>query len=169
MKRFLCIFLILSIVFPCFGCTDKKIDEPATFYYLRRSNSFNSEDSIIAPETVDGSRFSNISLMLSSYFRGPSDLALESPFPAGTYLLDTALSSDLLVVTLSDNFALLNGIDLSLACCALAKTAMEYTGVEEVQIKAVTALLDGETSITIDTRDIVLYDTYALTATDSTE
>ena len=169
MKRFLCMLLVMMMLLPLLGCTDKKIDEPISFYYQRRSYSLDSKDSVIVPEIVDGSRYSNISLVLGSYFRGPSDPTLESPFPAGTYLLDTAINDDLLVITLSDNFAILTGIDLSLACCALAKTAMDYSGVNAVQIRAVTALLDGDTSITVHAEDIILYDSYTHTATDGTE
>ena len=168
MKRYICYLLVLSIILSFCACTSKEIDNPIPFYYLRKNFSFGSEDSMIAPEIVDGTQFSSLSFTLSAYLRGPSDLALKSPFPAGTFLLGTDVQNNTLVITLSDNFASLTGVELTVACCALAKTAIAFTDVECVKIKAVTALLDGDASITIQESDIVLYDDYSA-ATDNTE
>ena len=155
MRRYLCILLVLSILFSLFGCRSNDFENPIVFYYLRKTDTFDSDDSVIAHEIVEGSRYSHISLVLSAYFQGPQDSTLESPFPAGTYLLNTQKADDILTITLSREFASLSGVSLSLACCALAKTVMEYTGVSAVQIQTLSTLLDGDASIVIRESDRV--------------
>lgn len=169
MKRFLCILLVLSFLLPAMGCRSEKIDTPVSFYYLRKSYAFGDADSILAAEIKDASQYPSTSAMLGAYLRGPGELTLEPPFPAGTYLLDLKEENGCLFITLSDNFASHTGIALSLACCALAKTAMEFSGAETVQIRAVTALLDGESSITVTADAIVLHDSYEVSPTGGTE
>ena len=166
MKRFLSILLTFFLIFSFFGCKSNTIEEPVSFYYLRKNITFNAEDSVIGYEIADGSQFTHVSKMLAAYLKGPKDQNLTSPFPAGTYLLNTEKIDDLLIVTLSDNFAALTGISLSIACCALTKTIVEYTGVEAVEIQTVFGLLDGEKSVIIYADDIVLYDSYETTSTE---
>lgn len=160
MKRSICCFLILSLLLSFCGCRSSNIENPISFYYLRKAPSFGSYDSIIAPEIVDGDEFTTIAKVLHFYLRGPDDPTLKTPFPPGTYLLDVKAAGDGLTVTLSDSFASLTGVSLSLACCAIAKTAMEYSGVDSVEIRTDSAPLDGEESIIIRHADLVLYDSY---------
>lgn len=169
MKHVIITLLVLALLLSCGGCKSQKIDDPVSFYYLRRSYDFGSTDSILTAETKDASQYPSLSMMLGAYLRGPSDLTLATPFPVGTYLLDLKTENDCLYIVLSDNFASHTGIDLSLACCALAKTAMDFSGVTSVQIRAVTALLDGESSITVTADMILLHDSYENFATNSTE
>ena len=169
MKRFLCILLLFALLLPVTACTDKNIERPISYYYLRRTNSFGTPDSMIAPEIVEGALFSHIAPMLRSYLMGPRDLTLSSPFPKGTYLMNVDIGTDTISITLTDSFASLTGIELTLACCALAKTVTEFSGIDTVQIQTASELLDGDTSIIIHAGDIILYDDYSIDATEGTE
>ena len=160
MKRRICCFLILSLLLSFCGCRSSNIENPISFYYLRKAPSFGSYDSIIAQEIVDGNEFTTIAKVLHFYLRGPEDPTLKTPFPPGTYLLDAKTSGDTLTVTLSDSFATLTGVSLSLACCAIAKTAMDFSGVLSVEIRTNSARLDGEESIVIRHTDLILYDSF---------
>ncbi len=158
MKRIVCFFLIFALLLPLCACRRNTIENPLPFYFLRRDYAFGAHSEVIAPELVDRNEFSSISKVLHFYLRGPSDSSLKTPFPPGTYLLDAKITGNTLVVTLSDSFAKLTGISLTLACCALAKTAIEFSGVTSVEIRTISALLDGESSITVSLSDLVLYD-----------
>ena len=169
MKRFLCVLLVLVLLLPVAACTDNNIEHPISFYYLRRANSFGAPDSVIAPEIVEGAQFSHIAPMLRSYLMGPRDLTLGSPFPKGTYLLDVDIGTDAISITLSDSFASLTGIELILACCALAKTVAEFSGFDTIEIQTASELLDGDTSLIIHASDMILYDDYSIDVTEGTE
>ena len=169
MKPAISMLLVLVLLVSCVGCKSQKIDDPVSFYYLRRSYNFGSSDSILAAEIKDASQYSTLSVMIGAYLRGPSDLTLASPFPAGTYLLNLKEENGCLYITLSDNFASITGIDLTLACCALAKTAMEFSDAESVQIEAITALLDGDSFINVTADSIFLHDSYEDFTTNTTE
>ena len=169
MKRSLCILLVLLMLVPILGCRNDEIENPLAFYYLRKDDNFGSDDSVIASEIVDGTRYKQLQIMLGAYFQGPQDPNLASPFPTGMYLLNAQVHENFAVVTLSREFASLTGISLSLASCALAKTIMEYTGVETVQIQTLATPLDGESSITIHESDILLIDSFTADTTDATE
>lgn len=169
MKRLLCIVIVLSFMLPFFGCKSNTIESPLPLYFLRKSQHFGSEDSIFFPEIVDSTQFASLSSMLRFYLQGPIDSTLKSPFPKNIYLVEVEISEDILIITLSDSLATLTGVDLSLACCALAKTTYAFNGIETVQIQARSALLDGEASITIHIGDIVLFDDYSTAATGSTQ
>lgn len=158
MRRGIGFIFALVFLFSLCGCRNNTIENPQSFYYLRKSPSFGTYDSVIAAEVVDGTDFTTISKFLHFYLRGPKDSTLKLPFPPGTYLLDTKLKGDLLTITLSDSFAASTGVSLSLACCALAKTAMDFSGVTTVEIRTASSLLDGEESIKIQRSDLVLYD-----------
>ena len=158
MKRIVCFFLIFALLLPLCACNRNTIENPLPFYYLRREYAYGTQSEVIAYELVDRSEFSSISKVLHFYLRGPNDSSLKTPFPPGTYLLDAKINEDTLVVTLSDSFAKLTGISLTLACCALAKTAIEFSGVSSVKIRTTSALLDGESSVTVRLSDLILYD-----------
>lgn len=167
MKRGICFLLILTMILSLCGCRRNNIENPISFYYLRKAPSFGTQDSVIAAEIVDGGEFSTVSKVLHFYLRGPKDATLKMPFPPGTYLLDAKIAGDQLKITLSDSFAAHTGVSLSLACCVLAKTAMEYADVLSVEIRTNSALLDGEESIIIHYNDLVLYDSCDMAESDA--
>ena len=169
MKRILCIDVALTILVLSFGCSNQKTEKPVKFYYIRADYTIGAEDSVISPETRDASAYVSDQILLTQYLRGPKGNILVSPFPAGTALLDVDQTAHRFIVTLTDSFASLTGIDLTLACTALAMTCFQLTDLEEIEIKAETTLLDGDSSIIINRASLSLVDEYsdATTATNS--
>ena len=157
MKKFLSFLLILIFLLTLWGCTKKDIDS-ANFYYIRKNFDYSSKDGVFVPQATDSSKFITLNAFVSEYLRGPGSANMVSPFPSGTLLINLTKNGEILLVTLSDQFATLTGIDLSLACCAFAKTAIEFTGVSVVEISTLSELLDGVKTITITAEDIILFD-----------
>lgn len=157
MKRVLSFLLIPILLLTLWGCSGNDI-EPAHFYYIRKNFDYNSTDGVFVPKTTDSAQYITLNAFISEYLRGPDSTNLVSPFPSGTSLVNLDENGETLVVTLSDSFAALTGIELSLACCAFAKTAIEFSGASVVEISALSEMLDGVKTITITAEDIILFD-----------
>ena len=159
MKRLLLFTLIFAVLLSTAGCAHSSIVDPVSFYYPHKTFTYAAPDDVIAPEIREGSQIANIQQLLNAYLEGPKDLTLVFPFPKGTRLVDTAKIDDVRIITLSDDLAVLSGVNLTLACCCLAKTVMAYSGEDSVQIQLESALLDGESSIVISADTVILFDT----------
>ena len=61
-------------------------------------------------------------------------------------------------VTLSPEITLLTGVDLTMACGCLTLTILSLTEAQQVQIRSVSGLLDGQRSITMDKNTLLLLD-----------
>lgn len=166
MKRPISILLTVLLILSLCACEIQNDDDyisPIDLYYVRIQDPENlhhgSDNSVIAVHTIEGKGLKeDLAYLLSLYFRGPSDPELESPFPRGTSLVEWSLTDSLLTLTLSDSFATLTGIDLTLACACLTITCLSLTEAEQVQIQAQTVQLDGKQSITMDKSIILLLD-----------
>ena len=102
--------------------------------------------------------------MLSLYFQGPSDPELESPFPVGCKVLEFQERDGQLTLTLSRMITAKNDMDLTIACACLAKTCMELTGANTIQVESHDQ--EGKVLFTrIFTKDnLLLADNYTLPA-----
>ena len=157
MKRILSFLLILMLLLTLWGCSGNDI-ESAHFYYIPKNFDYSSTEGVFVPQATDSTQYITLHAFISEYLRGPNSTNLVSPFPSGTLPVNLDKYEETLVVTLSDKFASLTGIELSLACCAFAKTAIEFTGVSVVEISALSEMLDGVKTITITAEDIILFD-----------
>lgn len=165
MKRV--IILILSLLLLLGGCyREEPIDKPVVFYFLpmepMAEEDFHHDVPYIRPEVRDGSLLgSSVVSILSTYLRGPSaDSNLRSPFPSGSYLYTFSHDGNQLQITMEGAFTELTGLDLSIACACLSKTAMELTGASTVYIYAKDGLLDGAEYVLMDATSIELLDAY---------
>lgn len=173
MKRIVTLLLIFSILLPLCACTQQQeeYEVPVRFYYLRRQDPehlhHGSADSVLAPETREAAgHLGDLAYLLEQYLAGPESPELVSPCPAGMTVVSAKMEASNLILVLSDEFASLTGIDLTLACACLTRTCMEMSNAQAVQISTQTALLEGKHSITMDTQDLMLLDEMA---TDPTE
>ena len=166
MKRFICLLLALVTVCSLWACR-KETEEfvhPVQFYYYRTEPTHGAQDSYIAPETREaGIHHKDLAYLLDLYLKGPASAEFSSPFPAGTTLIRTSLANNTLTITLSDDFAQLSGIDLSVACACLTKTGMTLSGAARIEIQAQNALLDGKEKISMSKTDLILLDESAAT------
>lgn len=159
MKRYLSVFLLIISMLSLFACSRQTIDNPVTFYYMRKDFTYSASDDVVAREVRDGAHLTDIRYLLTAYLDGPEDQSLDSPYPSGTKFVNAAKSEHALIITLSNEFASLTGVKLTLACCCLAKTVMDFTGETTIQIQTESGTLDGEASIMVRPDTIVLYDT----------
>ena len=165
MKRSMSLLMIVVLLLCLCACGQKqeKFIDPINLYFLQTQPAdqiyHGNANSVITPVQVEGNKIRRApSLVLQTYFATPDTEIYHSPFPANTKLIGWAANGDTLIITLSDEVSLLTGIDLSLACASLTMTCLELWEYEAVQIKAETLLLDGKSSITMNTDDLLLMD-----------
>lgn len=156
-----------AILLVCmFGCTAKQqFQVPVNFYYPISSESFGKSDSYIAAEAREAyGHAEDTAYLIRTYLNGPVSNEFRSPFPAGVTLLSTEQTGNTFKLTLSQEFFSLTGMNLSIACASLAKTCMELTGAEIIQICEENAAPDGHGCITLDASQILLTDQSAASA-----
>jgi len=167
MKRILCLFLSLSIIFIMFGCQNNDKGIAKTFYYPRNDFGYNKQEdkfygSAIQAELRRDIPYQSIIQLLGEYLKGPLDPSLYNPFPTDLTLTDMTIQGEVLYVTVSDHLANLRDIPLMLACACLSKTAMSVTGTTTVCIRCAFSLLNGENYI-IMTADSLIFDDPVIT------
>lgn len=151
----LAVFMLLSLI----GCTDEgQIDNTLAFYYRNPAFSYDAQCSPLIAEQRDSTAFTSLEETLAAYLAGPVSENLKSPFPADLKLINIVREGDNLQLTLSDEIGNLTGLDLTFACCCIAKTCMELTDAVNIVISAETALLGGEKSITMNESNMNLLD-----------
>lgn len=165
MKRCIILFLILLNLFSFAGCKQKKTDfvEPVVFYYCSDITDNNISDAsfhnVFVPETHEGAGFSNDAVgLLSLYLNGPLAQDLVSPFPSGMTVIAVQTNNEKTTIILSDEFAELTGLDLTIACTCLAMTVFQWNECDFVEISAESVLLDKQSSITIEREKLVFSD-----------
>lgn len=155
-QRIIAVTAILCLLLA--GCGSKSDNNTLTFYYPRENYTQNAEDSVLKPEQRPDVTYKSYFNILSVYLQGPVDILLQDPFPEKLELVDVFLQGNTVVVLLNDHLARLNGTQLSITCCALAKTAMELTGTDACRIRCRNASLDGKRSILLTQESILLID-----------
>lgn len=161
MKRAISVAILLCIILPLFGCvsTEDKPKEPVSFYYRRAKLTYSDAASVIAPEARESAGHTeDTAYLLAEYLKGPKSEEFLRTFPTQVSLADLKLGKATAEITLSDNFAVLSGMDLTIACACLTMTVMELTGSETVKISAENALLNNAPQITMDKNCLLLLD-----------
>ena len=161
MKHFVSILLAFSLVFCLLGCAkDAPPRKPVNFYYPATETVYDGEAEILHPEVRESANFDeDITGLLNLYLQGPVSESLRSPFPDRVTVTRYAATSNTAILVLSNEFAQLVGIDLTLACACISRTLLDLTGLDRVQIYATDALLDGQASLTLERDDIHYMDT----------
>ncbi len=163
MKKLLCIFLIISLVLPLWGCQEEPptYKNPVNFYYPKVTPTFGAEDSLIAIELAEGDGFQNDTIhLLNAYIQGPKTEDFRNIFPTGTKVLALTIKDGIAILQVNKYFADLTGLNLSIACACLTLTVMDLTGAETVHISAKHANLDGKEMIVMDRNNLTLLDLY---------
>ena len=165
MKRLTAIMLLLLLFFGMFGCAkEPEFTAPVSFYYLRAPQSngevtHGTTDSVILADIRESAgRETDYDYLLKLYLTGPQDWKYQSPFPRSTFLTEFNLENGVATLVLTDTFAKLSGIDLSLACGCLTMTVLDMTGAEQVVIRVETELLNGKDHLVFDRNSFLLFD-----------
>lgn len=166
-KRLFCLALALLFLW---GCTPhpEVPKDPVAFYYPRAELAYSGDDAVIAPEQREalGLR-EEPQTLLAQYLLGPQNPELRNPFPQGTALARLNCSGKTASVTLSEEFAGLEGLDLRLACACLVRTVTAITGCETVRLSASGANLAGRKWLTLTADTLLLSDNSKLLLQDS--
>lgn len=149
-------FIILFFLSACAVVQDPKTSPQLYYPSANFSYGINSE---IIQQAADEPTGATIEDILQNYLKGPADPNFTNPFPKGTSLLACTTEESHTTIALSDRFADLTGIELTIACVCLAKTTMALTSASTVTIICESQLLDGDQKITLTNDSILLVDT----------
>ncbi len=159
MKRYLCILFLFFYLLTMPGCSQNsdEITTPVNFYYRNAVIEFNGNDSVISAEIRDSEICSgDLQALISLYLAGPLSDAYISPFPQNVQVVNLSVDGDAVHIVLSDSFAQLKDMDLTLACACLARTIMDLTACNAVNISAAGTLLGGKEAMQITRENLLL-------------
>ena len=167
MKRIIALTLYAAMLLCLFGCASR-IDEPAEpvrFFYPRPTDSisFVQTDGAITHEVRESAGHTgDHAYLLNLYVLGPSAEGLRNPFPSGTKVMFFEVRNGIAEIVLSESFARLSGMDLTVACACLTLTIHQLTGAQTVSIGVAGQQQDGQNRVTMQVEDILRNDTSAL-------
>lgn len=136
MKKLTALILILAVLFTLVSC-GSTLKDPVSFYYLRTGDTlaYGYEDGLIATEEREAAgHVGDLEYLISLYLNGPLGDHLVSPFPSGVRLELLTRRQDSLTIVLSESFSHLSGMELSIACACLCRTAFGLTDANTITI-----------------------------------
>lgn len=155
------VIFLLSITLVLSGCGkgDASSKNILHCYYMHNELKFGDESGVIvsANREIDGNT-DDYFLSISQYLNGPTSYDCISPFPAGTVLEDLSWDQNRVQIVLSPHITTLSGVDLMVACACLTKTVAELTGIDTVQIRSSSGLLNGEQVLTLTSANFMFWD-----------
>ena len=162
MKKLFSVFLIVSLIILISACASTPptpVNKTVNFYYCTEAVVYDSPDGVIAPEKREYDLNTNtLEALLNLYLRGPVHKSFVSPFPDGVYAESITMSNNRIHITLSSVFSDLKGLDLTLACICISKTAQELANVDYVYINYEDSLTGKQNSVTIGPDSYLLYE-----------
>ena len=161
MKRAVSAILTVLIVIVLFGCAKGSNDyeAPVVFYYRPTSEAHKSTPPVFATEIRETANLSGDSLsVLNLYLNGPISEKCLSPFPAGVTAESITFDGTVVTVTMSNAFASLTGINLTIACAGIYQTMTPVWNCGEVLIQCNSMQLDGQNTISINHDSLIFTD-----------
>lgn len=155
--QYFSLLLILLLIFP--GCSQSVSNTASTitFYYVHNELEFGSENGVMKATVREYAGHEDDYFdIISQYLNGPTSYDCISPFPAGTMLEELNWDQNRVQVVLTPHITTLSGSDLIIACACLTRTIAEITGINTVQIRSSSGLLNGEEILTL-TAESFLY------------
>ena len=165
MKKFICLLLTFTCICCLVGCqrTPSAPENAVTVYYKRAAFTYGAQDSVIAPSYLDATNHEeDFPHLLNEYLKANPEEGFVSPFPLGLSVVSFQVDALTAKIVLTDQIAILSGIDLILACGCLTQTIIGMTGCQEVIISAQSKLLDGQKFITLNQNSYLLLDKSAV-------
>ncbi len=164
MKRFIAILLLFSTVASLTACKkQEKPVEPVTFYYRRAEVTYDGTADVISSEQREAKgHVQEIDYLLKEYLKGPISEELTHFVPENVKLVKFSTNNDSAQVLLSDGFARLSGMDLTVTCACITLTVIELTNVNNVQISTQNVPLNNQPHITMNKDCLKLLDSTPL-------
>lgn len=136
-----------------------KYVNPMNFYYLSREGGHDAQSGALAYQTVDLLRSDRtVEDVVEEYLQGPDSWSLRSPFPAGTTCEGIWMDADVLCLRMSEEYAQLSGIYLTLANACLTMTMQQLDFVNGVRIVTDETTLSEQNRTALAMSDFVLSD-----------
>lgn len=161
MKKMILTFLSVLLCFACSSCSSKQQLPTTTvrFYYKAVSVEHGAENGVITWEDRELTGINKeASSIVEIYLNGSKKSSCIMPFPGGTKLNQYEQDKDSANVLLSTEATMLSDAEFTVASVCLARTVIEFTGVESVKISVSSTQEDDIKSITITPNSFVLYD-----------
>ena len=153
--------LLIILIILMVGCSkDNSVTNRSVhFYYTQNELEFGTESGVIVSteRAIDGDP-NDYFYLLSQYLNGPTSYDCISPFPAGTALEELNWDQNRVQIVLSPHITTLSGTDLMVACACLTKTASELIGINTIQIRSSSGLLNGEKVLTLTSDSFMYWD-----------
>ena len=155
MRKFLSTILILMLLILSAGC---QVSSNTThFYYPRQEILGGQADGLITSEERDLSeKNTNLQHLLILYLEGPLSQDLRSPFPKGTAITKLDIQEGFLLLTLTDAFSQLEGLERTIAHACLAQTCFRMGDFDAILITS------GDKTVTLTPKTISLTDSIAV-------
>jgi germination protein M len=163
MKKCISLLLCLCLLLSFCGCA-RRVEAhqvPVRFYYPRTIDAiqYTASGGAFTYEDREGAGYTdNIPYLLNLYFRGPADATLRNPFPTATSVTELKVYGKYAFLTVSDSFAQLTGMELTIACACLTLTVTELTGAETLCLRTNSQLLDNHERLLLQARDFLFMD-----------
>lgn len=151
----LILLLLAALLGGCVAVPDAQ--EPLALYYRRAEVAY-TENGLIDSENADRDLERSPAALADRYFAGPDNETLVSPFPKGTALVSCTQEDGVLALDLTENFAELSGVDLSLALTCISLTFSQLDDVELVEVSVGDNLMDGQEQIRLSQEQVLLAD-----------
>ena len=159
MKRFLSAALILGFLLSMSACYREDTQpQGIPFYYCVTQPDYTTGSTVLSAEHRSDVPENSLLQALELYLAGPKSAELQSPFPQNLKLVNAYQEGSTVYLTLSPELAALDGLDLTMACGCLTLTTLALSGAQQVEICAVSGLLDGQRTITMDKNTLLLLD-----------
>ena len=142
MRRAGALFVILALLLAaCAAPAEERTADDYELYYAVRLEDNDGGDAIRARtlRVADSGAMTTPALaeaLVTELLSGYDDLELRSPFPSGTNLQKITVAGGRAFVDLSEQYARLSGIDLSIADACLTLTLTQLEGIYAVRITA---------------------------------
>lgn len=147
MKKLLCVILVLLAILMCCSCSKQDSADTVTvnFYYIKNEAEFGSDTPVLTKVARDikAQEYSHTET-IRIYLNGPTSYDCISPFPGGTELVDMHVDGTRSYVVLSPHIGTLTSVKQTVACACLARTVLELTQTDSVQIKIENELVCGK-------------------------
>ena len=152
--------LLLCFILPLLlcGCNEQHSpQEQVKFYYPRAQISYGKADSAFSYELRERAALQPEEL-LSLYLQGPITDSFSQPFPRNISIIQLHINEQEAALVLSDEYASLSDLALSVANASLFRTVTELTNADSVRISCLSKSLDGEKEITLTKQSVIFYD-----------
>ena len=163
MKRFLCLALCALLLAGCGSAGVQTAEENVYRLYFAVDDLTAAQGGdAIGAETIPVTGIDPLparemaQALMEKLLRGPTDVTLRSPFPAGTALRDVELRGQHATVDLSAAYGSLSGVRLSIADYCIALTLTQLPEITVVSVTVDGQSLAYRTSQNFTARDVLL-------------